>query len=100
MPRLLENINFPKVISVLAATFGIALGACGLTAIASMKFPGMASLGMLELAVIILSAAGLVLMAFLWVVASLLGQRQPRDPEIQTLFDDPPNRGPERDDKE
>ena len=35
MPRLLEHINFPKVVTVLAVSFGVALGACGLTALGS-----------------------------------------------------------------
>ncbi len=29
MPRFLENVNFPKLVTVLSVTFGVALGACG-----------------------------------------------------------------------
>lgn len=96
MPRLLEHINFPKTISILATIFGIALGACGLTAVASAKFPGLASLGFIELAIIILSAVGLAVMATLWVIATALGLGRRKESEIQRLFDET-DRGSEDD---
>ncbi len=80
MPRLFENINFPKVITVLASIFGISLGLCGLTGFLSSvggRFGNLAGalvgLGMIELAAILLSAFGLVIMTILWLVSSAIG---------------------------
>lgn len=93
MPRPLENINFPKVITILACIFGISLGLCGLTAYLNMSGSqhGMggllASLGILELIAILLSAFGLVIMTILWVISSAMGGYGKR-PDPQKLFDD------------
>jgi hypothetical protein len=59
MPRLLENVNFPRLVTIFAVTFGLTLGACGLTALAGSG--KLLALGMLELALMLLSAAGLLL---------------------------------------
>jgi hypothetical protein len=56
-----SGINFPKVITVLAIIFGVSLGLCGLTAIASRAnqlAPVLIPLGFLELAGILFSAVG------------------------------------------
>ncbi len=91
MPRLLSHINFPKVVTVLAVTFGVALGACGVTALManSPAFSnGNAALGfgVIELVVMLLSAAGLVLTAIVWFVVALVGDRAA--PATTTLFGD------------
>jgi hypothetical protein len=94
LPRLLENVNFPKVITVLACVFGVSLGLCGLTAwLSSMNRLGgsdqmFLGFGMIEMAAMILSAVGLVLMTILWVFASAVNRvsgRSSSDP--QKLFD-------------
>jgi hypothetical protein len=80
MPQLLERINFPKVVTVLAITFGVALGACGLTGIAATRGGNDAfvSLAFIELAVILLSAVGLILTVVVWIIASALGKTEHR----------------------
>jgi hypothetical protein len=90
MPRLLERINFPKVVTILASTFGIALGACGLTALASSRITGgggfLLPLAFIELGVMILSAVGLVLTVLVWIIASILGYTGSHGSEPQQLF--------------
>jgi hypothetical protein len=64
MPRLLENVNFAKIVTVLAIVFGVALGSCGITAVLAIgggsinQSVGAAFmvLGYAELAVMILSS--------------------------------------------
>ncbi|SRR5258708_35985422 len=89
MPPLLEHINFPKIVTVLAVTFALALGACGLTVLASSHGGGeyAMSLAMLELAVMILSAAGLIVTVVVWVVASAFGNLGYKGSEPQRLFE-------------
>lgn len=91
MPRLLERINFPKVVSVLAVSFGVALGACGLTALGSSHALSglLLPLGLIELAVILLSALGLLLTVIVWIIASFLGQAGYKDSEPQRLLGEP-----------
>ena len=73
MPRLLERINFPKVIAILAITFVVAVGACGLTALSANSAGSLAvPLGLIELAAIILSAIGLVVILILWVITAIM----------------------------
>ncbi|HEV2213879.1 MAG TPA: hypothetical protein VGR64_01240 [Terracidiphilus sp.] len=93
MPRLLERINFSKLVVILASTFGIALGACGLTALVSGSMGGdgklLFTLGFAELAVMILSAAGLVLTVIVWIVVSMIGDRGGDGDESTRIFKDP-----------
>lgn len=93
MPRLLEHVNFPKIVTVLAITFGVALGACGLTALTSSTKAAQYLLpfGLVELAVMALSALGLVLTVFVWLVAAAIGNRRPG---TTRLFDDSDNGKP------
>lgn len=88
MPQLLERINFPKVVTILAITFGVALGACGLTGIAATRGgnDALMSLAFIELAVILLSAVGLVLTVVVWIIASAFGKTEHRG------FDDKDNK--------
>lgn len=94
MPQLLERINFPKVVTVLAITFGVALGACGLTGIAATRGgnDALVSLAFIELALILLSAVGLVLTVVVWIIASALGKTEHRGSAPQRLFDDKDNK--------
>jgi hypothetical protein len=55
-----DEMNLPKIIVVLAIAFVVSLGLCGLTAIAADRVPGVAVLGFVELAVMLLSDGGLV----------------------------------------
>jgi len=71
MPQLLDRINFPKIVIVLAVTFGVALGACGLTAIGGTLGGNFAiTLGLIELGVMLLSLLGLVLTLIAWAIAA------------------------------
>lgn len=92
MPRLLELINFKKIVIVLAASFGIALGTCGLTLIAANHGAGgsMLPLGLIEIAVMALSLVGLLLTLVVWGIAAAIGGR---GGQTTRLFDDsdPPN---------
>lgn len=95
MPRWSDNINFAKVISILAITFGIALGSCGVTAalaIGAGRFNQnfgavFMVLGYAELAVMILSAVGLVVVTVLWIIASTFGAFQSK-PDTIRLFEE------------
>lgn len=89
MSPLREHINFPKIVTVLAVTFAIALGACGLTVLVSSHGGGEYAmpLGILELVVMVLAAAGLVVTVVVWVVASALGNIGPKGSETQRLFE-------------
>ncbi|HEU5352663.1 MAG TPA: hypothetical protein VFU55_13810 [Terracidiphilus sp.] len=91
MPRLLEHINFSKIVVILASTFGVALGACGLTALVSRGINDngqfLSYFGLLELAVMILSSIGLVLTIIIWVIASIFGNRGGSDSEPIRIFD-------------
>jgi len=88
MPRLLERINFPKIVTVLAVTFAVALGACGLTVLAGSRLGGgyVTPLAMIELAVMVLAAAGLIVTVVVWVAASLIGNLGHKSSESQRLF--------------
>ncbi len=93
MPHPLERLNFPKIIAVLASVLGISIGLCGLTAWLSSLGPANGSatplifLGFLELAAILLSAVGLVIMTILWFISKALGNFGKSD-DPQKLFDD------------
>lgn len=93
MSRLLERINFSKLVVILVSILGIALGACGLTALVSGNLGGggtlILTLGFAELAVMILSAAGLVLTVIVWIVASIIGDSGGGSDETIRIFKDP-----------
>jgi hypothetical protein len=83
---LADRIPFAKIVTILAVTFGVALGLCGMTVLVSSNThlggSAMMPLGVLELVVMVLSAAGLVLTTIAWVIASALGgfRRRERKP--------------------
>jgi lysylphosphatidylglycerol synthetase-like protein (DUF2156 family) len=75
--RLLDRVPFVKIIVVLVCAFGIAMGLCGLTAVAAMSrnhalTSVLGPLGVIEMIVMILSAPGLVLTVVTWVVLSIV----------------------------
>lgn len=90
MPRLLEHIDFPKVVTILAVVFGISLGACGVTALAGSQGRGeyILPLGMVELAVIALSAVALFIAVVIWIVVEAIGDRSAGVPGTIRLFDE------------
>jgi Na+-driven multidrug efflux pump len=89
MPRFLKQVNFPKIVTVLAVTFAVALGACGLTVLASSHGGGEYAmpLAILELAVMVLAAVGLIVTVVVWVVASAFGNLSSKGSETQRLFE-------------
>ena len=76
--RLVDRVNFAKVVTVLAILFGISLGLCGVTfAIANSVRGGggdfLLPMGILEIVVMACSAIGLVITVIVWVIASIFG---------------------------
>jgi hypothetical protein len=73
--RLVDRIPFTKIVTVLAIAFGVSLGLCGLTfVVSSGSHAGpnfFMTLGLIELAAMILSAAGLVLTFIVWIVLAI-----------------------------
>jgi hypothetical protein len=72
--RLIDRIPFTKILTVLASVFGISLGLCGLTAISPSGGGGfLIAMGTLELAAMVLSAVGLIIVALVYVTLSIFG---------------------------
>lgn len=95
MLRWLERVNFSRIVMVLAVTFGIALGLCGLNFAAVAGLRGRGGLGTLlittawlELGAMILSAAGLVLCLAGWGVRTMIATIRHGRSTPQRLFDD------------
>jgi hypothetical protein len=96
MPRLLENVNFTKIVTVLAIVLGIALGSCGITAVVALSGVGRSQgfagafvfLEYAELLAMILSAVGLVVVVAIWIIASIVGNLGHDSSEPQRLFED------------
>jgi hypothetical protein len=71
---LVERIPFAKIVAVLAIVFGISLGLCGVTYVAAVAAKGgdfVVIFGVIELAGMALSAAGLVLTLIVWVILAI-----------------------------
>ena len=96
MPRWPEHLNFRKIVTVLAITFGIALGLCGLNfvAVASLRGhmgrPGMVLMvtAYVELAAMILSAMGLLICLLARGITSIIARSRHGRSMPQRLFDD------------
>jgi hypothetical protein len=95
MLRWLERVNFSRIVMVLAVTFGIALGLCGLNFVAVSSLNGRGGPGTLliatawlELAAMIFSAVGLVLCLVGWGVRSMIATIRHGRSTPQRLFDD------------
>ena len=80
--RLVDRVNFAKIVTVLAVVFGVSLGMCGVTAALSSKIGRAESilipLGVAELITMGLSAVGLLLTVIVWVIASIFKGRGPQ----------------------
>jgi membrane associated rhomboid family serine protease len=92
---LVDRVNFAKIVTVLAITFGISFGLCGATLVFSSQMRGSGSIlifiGILELIVMGISALGLLLTVIVWVIASAVGNFGKNASEPQKLFDDSKN---------
>jgi hypothetical protein len=87
--RLIDRIPFAKIVIGLAIVFFVSLGLCGLTfVLSSGAYKGFASLGVLELVFMVLSAAGLILTAIVWVTLAAVGSFGEKVSQPQKLFDD------------
>lgn len=106
---LVDRIPFAKIVIVLAISFGVALGLCGLNlalvtsgvARGNNGFGGpiFGYLGILELAVMALAAVGLLVTTALWVVLSAVSGFSRKGTEPQKLFDDKDEDGSSSDDR-
>jgi hypothetical protein len=90
--RLFDRIPFAKIVTVLAIVFGVSLGLCGVTYFLSSDGGNgngfLAGFGILELAAIILSAAGLALILVVFVALSIFGSFSEKVSQPQKLFDE------------
>jgi len=93
-----SGFPFSKIVVVLACTFGVGLGLCGLNAVlsgagvtrggvGSVMGPLMGVVAIVSLLAMILSALGLVLTVIAWVVSEAFGLGRGRN-EPQKLFED------------
>lgn len=78
---LAQRIPFAKIVIILACTFGLGIGLCGITAFAAGAMHGsrstqnlLAILGIIDAGLILLSALGLVVTVLLWIIFSLTGR--------------------------
>ena len=98
-----SRIPFAKIMVILAVTFGIALGLCGMTAVFGSSSHGsgdmFGSLAVIELIVMLLSAAGLILTAIVWAIAIIIGGSGNKGAAPPKLFDDKPGSGDQGVDK-
>jgi len=85
---MLREFNFAKVMAVLAVVFGVSLGLCGLTAVVASAAPPLAMLGALEMAAMLLSLLGMIVVGLAWLVATIAGGGSSDGLEFQKLFDD------------
>lgn len=96
---LVDRIPFAKIVIVLASAFGIALGLCGMNLVllnlgigvghnSGNYFGGplLSTLGIVELAVMVISAVGLVITVAAWVITSAVGGFRRGESEPQQLF--------------
>jgi hypothetical protein len=98
---LTDRVPFAKIVAVFAVIFGVSLGLCGLNWVlisagvdpshdSEFNFGGqvLGTLGLIELAAMLLSALGLVLTVIIWLVATAVGNFAPHSNDPQKLFDD------------
>jgi hypothetical protein len=97
-----DRVPFAKIITVLAVAFGVGLGLCCLNgtlaaagvarkSIGAFADPILSIIGILSLAVMILSAIGLIITTILWVIAAVVGSFSPKESEPQRLFEEKDN---------
>jgi hypothetical protein len=87
--RLVDRVPFAKIVIGLAVVFFVSLGLCGITfVLSSGGHYGLASLAILELLAMALSAAGLLLTVIVWVTLIAVGSFGEKVSQPQKLFDD------------
>jgi uncharacterized membrane protein len=90
--RLVDRIPFAKIITVLAIVFGVSLGLCGVTfAVFGGSGRGgdfLMGFGILELIVIVLSAALLALTIVVLVTLLIFGSFSGKVSQTQKIFDE------------
>ena len=89
-----DRIPFAKIVTVLAVAFGLGIGLCWLDFLLassgigkSHEEFGVGPLDAVSLVVMVLSAFGLVITTFLWVVLAAVGSFSRKDSEPQRLLD-------------
>ena len=89
----LEENGFPKTLLMLVVTLLVSTGLCGLQWMFAMGPSGggtlgplLIPLGVLELVVMLCSAAGIAVLSILWCARALFGVKPPKD-RVQKLFD-------------
>lgn len=95
MKPLLEQVNFPKLATVLAIILGVGIGTCGLNFVAVSALgrvnSGLTSVlfatAWLELLVMVLSAVGLAVTLIAWGVVTVVNSGLSERSGPQTLFD-------------
>ncbi|HTV16566.1 MAG TPA: hypothetical protein VMD92_15855 [Acidobacteriaceae bacterium] len=101
MPQLLERVNFPKVVTVLAVSLGVGLGLCGLNFVAVSALGGgsggiataLITTAWLELLVMVLSAVGLVVALAMWGAVKVIHSHRSAGSGPQRLFDGDDEKG-------
>ena len=93
---LVRRIPFTKIVVILAVTFGIGFGMCGLSAFVAGAMHSSRSAGnflaivmIIDAGVIVLSAIGLVLTVIVWVILSIIGRSSVNQSAPPTLNDSP-----------
>jgi protein-S-isoprenylcysteine O-methyltransferase Ste14 len=87
--RLVDRIPFAKIVIGLAIVFLVSLGLCGLTLVLSEGVSSnFASLGIVELFAMALSAVGLILTTIVWVTLAAVGSFGKKVSQPQKLFDE------------
>jgi hypothetical protein len=89
---------FAKIATLLAFAFVAGIGLCGVDAVflARLRDPGEefgpnSVVGGIGAYALVLSAVGLVVTLFAWIVASVVGAFRDQDSDAQKLFDDRDN---------
>ena len=91
-----KPISFAKVVVIFAVALGVGIGLCGLDFLLASKGIGKSTveygvgpLDEISLIIMFLSAVGLVITTFLWVVAAIVGSAISirKSPDPQRLFD-------------
>jgi membrane protein implicated in regulation of membrane protease activity len=87
--RLIDRIPFAKIVIGLAIVLIVSLGLCGLTFVLSSGVgSNFASLGIIELVAMALSAAGLILTVVVWATLAAVRSFRDKVSQPQKLFEE------------
>lgn len=90
MPQSRNGSIFPKIIAILGIIFGISLGLCGVTAVFAGRGGGEAAaglVGVISLAGMLLSLAGLILVLPIWAIVAAVSRSHDASEETQPTVD-------------